>query len=354
MRTSIVIDPKLMDEALRLSGARTKRQVIAESLRLLIQVKRQAQVDGRLRAAIVLMMAGLLVGCVSRPERGLAIGDRESERAFAELTQRTDANSLAAAGLLSLVKHRDQAVELFARAVAAQPGRADLVWLEARSCEQAPACDPGPIEQRLRMLDPTNGAGWLYALARADSREDNDAKQSALAAIARSKRVDIYWTRLIAELSPALARTRAMSLGEAERSVIGILAAVGIPAYRIVSDTCRSELPPDVELTKMCRAIANAFERGDTYITAMVGDSIALKVWPEQSAEWRAAREARVAFQHRSKLLMALERHRPNSQAARGYLALCAQNRREQDVVRAQLVQAGLRPDPPEVERGGR
>lgn len=41
MRTNIVIDPKLMDEALRLSGARTKRQVVEDSLRLLIQIKRQ-------------------------------------------------------------------------------------------------------------------------------------------------------------------------------------------------------------------------------------------------------------------------------------------------------------------------
>ena len=41
MRTNIVIDPKLMHEALRLSGAPTKRQVVEDSLRLLIQVKRQ-------------------------------------------------------------------------------------------------------------------------------------------------------------------------------------------------------------------------------------------------------------------------------------------------------------------------
>ena len=41
MRTNIVINAKLMAEALRLSGAPTKRQVVEDSLRLLIQVKRQ-------------------------------------------------------------------------------------------------------------------------------------------------------------------------------------------------------------------------------------------------------------------------------------------------------------------------
>ena len=44
VRTNIVIDPKLMGEALRLSGASTKRQVVEDSLRLLIQVKRQERI----------------------------------------------------------------------------------------------------------------------------------------------------------------------------------------------------------------------------------------------------------------------------------------------------------------------
>jgi Arc/MetJ family transcription regulator len=52
MRTNIVIDPKLIGEALRLSGAPTKRQVVEDSLRLLIQVKKQERirkVRGKLR-----------------------------------------------------------------------------------------------------------------------------------------------------------------------------------------------------------------------------------------------------------------------------------------------------------------
>ncbi|MGH7745062.1 MAG: type II toxin-antitoxin system VapB family antitoxin [Steroidobacteraceae bacterium] len=52
MRTNIVIDPKLIGEALRLSGAPTKRQVVEDSLRLLIQLKKQErirQVRGKLK-----------------------------------------------------------------------------------------------------------------------------------------------------------------------------------------------------------------------------------------------------------------------------------------------------------------
>jgi Arc/MetJ family transcription regulator len=44
MRTNIVIDDRLIAEAMRLSGARTKRQAVEESLRLMVKLKRQEQV----------------------------------------------------------------------------------------------------------------------------------------------------------------------------------------------------------------------------------------------------------------------------------------------------------------------
>lgn len=44
MRTNIVIDEKLMAEALRLSGIRTKKRVVEDSLRLMIQMKRQEKI----------------------------------------------------------------------------------------------------------------------------------------------------------------------------------------------------------------------------------------------------------------------------------------------------------------------
>jgi Arc/MetJ family transcription regulator len=44
MRTNIVIDDKLMDEAMRLSGLPTKRAVVEEALQLLIKVKKQASI----------------------------------------------------------------------------------------------------------------------------------------------------------------------------------------------------------------------------------------------------------------------------------------------------------------------
>ena len=51
MRTNIDIDDRLMQEAMRRSGARTKRAAVEEALRLLIQTRRQAAVR-RLRGNV--------------------------------------------------------------------------------------------------------------------------------------------------------------------------------------------------------------------------------------------------------------------------------------------------------------
>ena len=43
MRTNVVIDDRLMSEAMRASGLRTKRAVIEEALRRFVQLQRQSQ-----------------------------------------------------------------------------------------------------------------------------------------------------------------------------------------------------------------------------------------------------------------------------------------------------------------------
>lgn len=51
MRTNIDIDDRLMREAMRSSGARTKRAVVEEALRLLIQTRSQSGIR-RLRGKV--------------------------------------------------------------------------------------------------------------------------------------------------------------------------------------------------------------------------------------------------------------------------------------------------------------
>ena len=44
MRTNIVIDDKLMRDALRASGLKTKREAVEEGLRMLLRLKRQGEI----------------------------------------------------------------------------------------------------------------------------------------------------------------------------------------------------------------------------------------------------------------------------------------------------------------------
>ncbi len=44
MRTNIVIDDDLMDEALKLTGAKTKKEAVELGLRTLVQLKRQERI----------------------------------------------------------------------------------------------------------------------------------------------------------------------------------------------------------------------------------------------------------------------------------------------------------------------
>jgi len=44
MRTNIVIDDKLMEEALKISGIKTKKEAVREGLKLLIQRRKQERV----------------------------------------------------------------------------------------------------------------------------------------------------------------------------------------------------------------------------------------------------------------------------------------------------------------------
>jgi Arc/MetJ family transcription regulator len=44
MRTNIVLDEELIDRARKLTGIKTKKQVVQEALRLLIQLREQEQV----------------------------------------------------------------------------------------------------------------------------------------------------------------------------------------------------------------------------------------------------------------------------------------------------------------------
>ena len=299
---------------------------------------------GLLCKAIAIGLGSILFGCSASRPADSTHKERDLERAVDVLAKRSDADSLAAAGLLSLTSLRHDPLDLLARATAAAPDRADLLWLNVRACLETPECDPQPIERRLRQLDPANGTGWLVDLMRASAAKDYVASDAILAAVGRSDRVDIYWTTLIAHLTRATARAHKVSLDEARNSIIGALAASIIPAFAAASDSCKGARLEQADVIETCRGVARALERGDTYITEMMGVTIAKRVWPEGSQEWRAADAARQLFEYRSKLWASAAVDTAHTEE---FLKLCEHNRREQDVFLAQLKSEGKNPSPP-------
>jgi hypothetical protein len=306
----------------------------ALSILALRKIRTQALVAGCL----------LVVGCTASP---LTIDERHLERAAAQLQRRPDADSLAAAGLLRVTKSRAQAVALMARAEAAAPTRADLVWLHLRACREVPTCDPLKDEQKLRTLSPANGAGWVDALAHATAARDEAAADAALIAIAHSERVDTYWTTLVGHLSAAAARTGKLSPAEAMIDITGMMAAMALPDYSRLSNSCKGDRLQRDDIREFCRGLAAALENGDTVITEMMGVAIAKRVWPEGSAQWQAAVERRRVYEYRSTLLRALKPVSWSTTQAQAYIALCLDYPSEQAVLREQLIAAGKDPDPP-------
>jgi hypothetical protein len=184
--------------------------------------------------SLILLIANTTAFALNSPGAQQAKAEKHINQAIAVLMQMTDADSLAAAGLMSIGNNSDPSLPLLSRATAAAPDRADLLWLQAMRCAQLPPCNPATIERRLRELDPTNGAGWWAAMARARATHDSEGTDAALTAISHSERVDIYWTTLIAHLSRAVAKTKKVSLDESEVAVIGYLAGpthTALPNY---------------------------------------------------------------------------------------------------------------------------
>ena len=59
-----------------------------------------------------------------------------------------------------------------------------------------------------------------------------------------------------------------MSLNEAEVVIIGLLAAEAIPAYPVASEACKGERLQRVEVTEICRGVAESAIRIPTGVAA--------------------------------------------------------------------------------------
>jgi hypothetical protein len=292
----------------------------------------------------------LCSGCASDGVRQQAANDREVHRIEQLLIAAGDADSLAAAAILSIgpTVNPVQRLTLMTRAVSEAPDRPDLVWLNVRLCAQVESCNPEPLETRLRALDPDNGAAWFDSIGLAGKLGDVVAVHRDLAAIATSRRFDMYWNATVVHVVNAILKTHTMDLRTALVTTIGMASATAIPAYQTIVNACKGDPLQDPDVLSTCRQVSTVMRGGDTYLTEMIGVAIAKRTWPEGSPEYVDAVTAKRVAHYRMDADGKLGLHRFfYSEYAAKHLQLMMEKRTEQEVTLAEISSAKLNPNPP-------
>jgi hypothetical protein len=299
------------------------------------------------------LISALLImgGCATKAQRQLA-AEQRAQQIPQLLIRAGDADSLAAAAMM----YRDPlwrrsesaALTLLDRAVQAAPQRADLAWLQLRVCAELDACDARPIEARLRLLDPTNGAGWMQSLAAARIASDASAVRATLVAIGQSGQIRFYWTTLVSHLAHAMTGSGKYDSREALSRAIAELANTQLQLQPL-AQACSAEAVEVPVVLENCRGVAGAFLHSDTVLTELFGIRLARSLWAPEAMENQQAVELLRQVQYQSSLLAGVQR-RPSWSSKAGQLAvlkLCATLPSEQEVMGAEIRAAGLDPQPP-------
>ena|SRR5450631_87124 len=315
-------------------------------------IKAQSHFLSRLSASLLIGLAAILcTGCANDGVRHQAAYDRKIQRTEQLLITTGDADSLAAAAMLSIGPKVDpaQRLTLIARAVAEAPDRPDLLWLNVRLCTQVEGCNSEPLEAQLRALDPDNGAAWFDSIGRAGKRNDVVAVRKNLVAIATSTRFDTYWNATIVHVTNAILKTHTMDLSTAFVTTIGMASAMAIPAYQTIVNACKGDSLLDSDVLNTCRQVSSVMRGGDTCLTEMIGVAIAKRAWPEGSAEYVDAFSAKRVAHYRMDTDGKIGLHHSwnFSQYAAKRLQLMTENKTEQEVNLAEILNAKLNPNPP-------
>lgn len=242
----------------------------------------------------------------------------------------------------------ERQLEWLRRAAAAAPDRPDLVWLELRTCAYVAGCDLASLRAQLHCLDPDNGAPWSAALWLERKTGRVTAYEEDILAISYSKRFDIYWNMTIAHASGALIRLHRLDAREALTHIIGLGTSILIALYHPLIVGCQRDRLGDAASLSTCRRLAAVLRSGDTSITEMVGVGIAMRAWPDGSAERNEAVRTLRAFHYiDDQEFRRAVAPASSDEATAGYLQLLATYRTEQEVAAADLKQAGFATDPP-------
>ncbi|MDP9011566.1 MAG: hypothetical protein M3O41_02700 [Pseudomonadota bacterium] len=197
-------------------------------------------------------------------------------------------------------------------------------------------------------MDPGNGAAWFDSFWRAGRRNDVAAMRQDLSAIATSRSFDTYWNATISHITNAIVKTHTMDLPTALVATIGVASATDVPPYQAILNACKGESLKDPDRLNICRQVSTVMRGGDTYITEMIGIAIAKRAWPEGSPAYVDAVSARRVGHYRmdADAKPSLRRFLFSGFAAKR-LQLMMEKTSEQEVILAEIWNAGWSPEPP-------
>jgi hypothetical protein len=260
-----------------------------------------------------------------------------------------DTDSLVAAAAWGRLGNAGSAERgrLLHEAIKGADGSAYAYWLIHQICESTQPCDSREFEQLLRRVEPANGAIVADFLGRAKHTLSEVEVDSILESVADSERFDNYWNASVLHIARALARTRTMDLPTATVAGVGIVAAVSIPQFHLITGACKSELTTREIRLSLCRRVAAVLRRGDTYLSEFVGLRMATAAWPRGSAEHDEAESSLQVLRYRMKMQERLFPEPPwTEQFVDAYLDSLSRNRREQDTTVELMTAAGIAPMP--------
>lgn len=290
----------------------------------------------------------LLSACASSPPERRA--DNAPAAADTNDVDRTAATALALWGT-DATTYGSQALAQIQQATKAAPERPDLLWLHLRLCVETPGCEPQSIENRLRKLDASNGAVWLGPLARAQQRGDTRAEEQILEVMTQAEKFDVYWTTLVARLTPPLSATPVATavaqpiptpLTNAMNSTVSWLSSLATPAFAAVSTACDEQHIRDPGTRVRCEQISQALQKSDTTLAEGIGLGIAQRLALPNSATAMQVTDRVQTLRHQNQasgavIAAQVEKEKFSQQM----LKLMAQLDKEQEVARAILRWAG-------------
>jgi hypothetical protein len=304
------------------------------------------ETNARWIRSVLLTALLVLTACASQgPQR--ATGGTASTRAASG-----NPDELAGDALQALAGGATQrALAAIARANLLAPNRPELAWLHARVCMVSPACEPEPVEARLRKLAPDNGVVWLGPLARAQARHDKGVEDQILEAMSRAQRFDLYWTGLVWRLStvrtahePARGTPGAppQPLTEALDQTTDALSSAVVPAFKPLHSACGLERTQDPATHTRCERIAQAMQRSDTTLVEGIGLGMAQRLATPGSPDALVLDERGATLSYRSQAAGAVVRSQvERDKFSAQLIELMKKLPREQDVSVAILRWAG-------------